>query len=118
MDVESRTTVPEVALAVVISNVYGTRIITSWTPEVNYRVGIKAGLQTFECRFRNVTVRPGHMLMLQLWLAEGNEPIDSIANALVVDVLGDDRHKHLSTAREQGIVVCDYTWSAVSPVSA
>ena len=53
--------------------------------------------------------------MVQLWLAEGNEVIDSVENAIAVDVLGDDRHRHLSTAREQGIVVCDYAWSAVPP---
>jgi hypothetical protein len=72
------------------------------------------GTQAFECRFKNVSVRPGHSLMIQLWLAEGNEVIDSVENAIAVDVVGDDRHKHLSTAREQGIVICDYTWSAVS----
>ncbi|HEY2786233.1 MAG TPA: ABC transporter ATP-binding protein [Fimbriiglobus sp.] len=117
MEVESKVAIPDVALAVVLSNVYGTRIITSWTPEANYRVGLKPGLQAFECRFKNVSVRPGHMLMLQFWIAEGNEAIDSVENALAIDVLGDDRHKHLSTAREQGVVICDYSWSAVAPTT-
>jgi lipopolysaccharide transport system ATP-binding protein len=110
MEVDSKVAVPEVALAVVISTVYGNRVITSWTKEVDFRAPLKPGRQAFDCHFKNVSVRPGHTLMVQLWLAEGNEVMDSIENALVIDVVGDDRHKHLSTAQEQGIIICDYTF--------
>jgi lipopolysaccharide transport system ATP-binding protein len=117
MEIDSKVALPEVALAVVVSSVFGTRIITSWTKEIDYHTGLKVGRQAFECRFKNVSIRPGHNLMIQFWLAEGNEVIDSVENAVAVDVIGDSRHKHLSTSQEQGVVICDYTWSPV-PVSS
>ncbi len=112
MEVESSERIENVALAVVLQSLYGLRLITSWTPEVGFTATLRPGRQAFECRFRNVNIRPGHAVLVDLWMAAGR-PLDFVERALVVDVAGDDRHAHLSTTGEQGVVLCDYGWREV-----
>jgi hypothetical protein len=112
MEIESRLPLRDVAAAVVIASQHGMRIVTSWTREVGYRLELTPGLETVECRFRAATFRPGHTLLIHLWLSDG-EVIDSVENAIVIDVLGGSEHDHLSRDAFQGIVVFDYAWKVV-----
>jgi lipopolysaccharide transport system ATP-binding protein len=111
-EVESTCSLDEVAAAVIIATQHGTRVVTSWTKEVDFRTGLRPGSQVLECRFRNATLRPGHTVMVHLWLSDG-EVLDSVENALVVDVLPSERNKHLSPDAFQGVVVFDYEWREV-----
>jgi hypothetical protein len=109
MEIESSMAIPNVALAAVIATTHGTRVITSWTRESGYSVDLQPGRQLVECRFRNVTLRPGHTVLIHLWMSDA-EVLDSIENALVVDVATGGRYAHLSSNPDQGVVVCEYDW--------
>lgn len=114
MEIESGAAVPDVTAAVVVTTQYGARVVTSWTRESGFRADLKPGAQQFECRFRAATFRPGHTLLVNLWLSDG-EVLDSVDNALVVEVGGGPEHDHLSRDANQGVVVFDYTWREVPP---
>jgi lipopolysaccharide transport system ATP-binding protein len=114
MEIESSVAVPDVAAAVVVASQHGTRIVTSWTREVGHRLAIRPGSQVVECRFRNATFRPGHTLLLHLWLSDG-EVLDSVENAVVVEVVGGEGHDYLSRNADQGVVVFGYDWREVPP---
>jgi lipopolysaccharide transport system ATP-binding protein len=112
MEIESKVNVPDVAGAVVIASQHGTRVVTSWTREVGHKLALREGAQVIECRFRGATFRPGHTLLLHLWLSDG-EVLDSVENAVVVEVDGGDGHDYLSRDAAQGVVVFPYDWSEV-----
>ncbi|MFO0938489.1 MAG: ABC transporter ATP-binding protein [Gemmataceae bacterium] len=115
MEVDVKSPVDDVSLAVVVQSLFGTRVITSWNREVNFKTNFRPGRQAYECRFQNVRLRPGHTVMVNLWSAEHHDVIDAVDNAIAIDVVGSDRDKNLSTASEQGVFVCDYDWKEVSP---
>jgi lipopolysaccharide transport system ATP-binding protein len=114
MAIDSTLGVANVAAAVVITTQHGTRVITSWTPEVGFTLALQPGVQEYECRFHHVALRPGHMVLVTLWLSDG-EVLDFVENAVVVDVVGTERHRHLSPDGNQGVVVCEYDWREVPP---
>lgn len=113
MEIESKQTVERVDFAVVLQSLYGQRLITSWTPETGYQGTIRPGRQIFECRFQDVTLRPGHTVLLDLWMAVGGIALDFVERALVVDVAGDDRHAHISPNFDQGVMLREYAWREV-----
>jgi lipopolysaccharide transport system ATP-binding protein len=113
MVIDSRVTVAEAAAAVVITTQHGTRVITSWTREIGPSFSLRPGLQEYECRFQAVSLRPGHTVLIHLWLSDG-EVLDFVDNAVVVDVVGNEQHRHLSPDGNQGIVVFDYSWRKLS----
>ena len=111
LEVESTATVPEASLQVGLQTVFGARVVTGWTEEVGQPVSLVPGKQAFECRFRNLRLRPGHAVMLNLNLSGGNMAvIDAVDNAAVYDVTAAPADQHLSTNADQGAVVCDYSW--------
>jgi lipopolysaccharide transport system ATP-binding protein len=114
MEIEAAEAIPNVAAAVVIATTHGARIITSWTREGGFPVDLRAGRQQLECRFQNVSLRPGHSVLIHLWMA-GAEVLDSVENALVVDVAIGAETAHLSSSPDQGVVVCPYVWRAATP---
>ena len=114
MEIESKAAVPSTDLAVVISSMHGTRIITSLTREVGSPVNLRPGIQTIECRFRKAMLRPGHSFLVSLWMSDA-QVLDFVENALVVDVSTSGPYAHYSPDRYQGAVVCDYDWHGTSP---
>jgi lipopolysaccharide transport system ATP-binding protein len=110
MEIESQHDIDDAALAVVIENLHGTRIITSWNEEVGFKVDLRRGRHTYECRFRNVGIRPGHRVNIHLWLASHNEQVDCVPHAKIIEVEHGSNTQHLATEAHQGIVVCDYAW--------
>ena len=57
-------------------------------------------------------LRPGHTVTVDLWMSD-QSVLDWVERAVVIDVAGDDRHAHLSTNPDQGVVVCDVAWREV-----
>jgi lipopolysaccharide transport system ATP-binding protein len=110
MEVAARENVPDAALAVVVQSMHGARIITSWTKEANYPVRLQPGVETFECRFNNVRLRPGHRVIINLWMS-AEAVLDSVEHAMVVEVVDTDETQGLSTDPMQGLIVSDYRWS-------
>jgi lipopolysaccharide transport system ATP-binding protein len=112
MEVESTADFDDVNLAVAIKNVYGSRLVTSWTREAGFPVSLTRGLNRFQCRFREAKFRPGHRILIALWMAT-QSVMDDVDHALLLDVDPGETTRHLSTDAAQGIVVFDYDWSRV-----
>src|SRR5262249_34206680 len=51
LDIEAFETLENVAVAIVIQTLYGTRLITSWTKETGLDLTLKPGWQVLGCRF-------------------------------------------------------------------
>ena len=113
MEIVSEYDIPDVAIATVLKTLSGTRIITSWTREAGFPVALHKGSQIYQCRFREVKLRPGHSISFSLWMESQGEVMDSIEDARIIQVADGRGTHYLSTERYQGIVVCDYDWSQV-----
>ena len=114
MEVEAAGPLPDVHLGVAVQTLYGTKVLTGWTPEGRFPVSLEPGLSRFECRFRRADIRPGQTVLVNLTLAtDAGLPIDVVENAVVLDVVGDDRHLHLSTNPDQGVWVAPQEWRRV-----
>jgi len=112
IEIETKEHLPDVAAAVILTNQYGVRIVTSWTKEANYQFSLKPGRTLLDCTFQKLTLRPGHSFCVNLWLSDG-EVMDSIENAIYVDVLRNDNQANWSPDAAQGIVLVEYTWESV-----
>jgi len=111
IEIDSSAAIGDVTLSAIVQTLHGTRIISTWTREVNFEVALQPGVQTYECRLKNVCIRPGQTILLNLWMATVNGTIlDNVENAVVLDVLGDDTHAHLSTSQDHGVIYCEYAW--------
>lgn len=99
-----------VALAVVIQTPGGQRLVTSWTEEIGFPVDLLPGRQSFTCVFRDVRLRPGQTVLVHLWAAAG-EVLDSVEGALLIDVVGSESYRTVSSSPDQGAIVCDYSWN-------
>jgi len=116
IEIDSTQDIKDVALAVIIQNLYGTRLITSWTRETGFPVNLVTGKNAFECRFHDVKLRPGHRVVIGLWMST-QALIDFVDHALVLDIDADEANGHLSADAAQGIVALDYEWSYASPAT-
>jgi lipopolysaccharide transport system ATP-binding protein len=116
IEIISARDIPDAALAVVLQNVYGMRVITSWTREVGFSVSLRKGRRIFDCRFREVNLRPGHSIRIGLWLDASGET-DWVEDARTVSVCHSEETRDLSPDQHQGIVVCKYEWSEVEPAT-
>ena len=110
-DVDSKVRLSNVALAVVIRTTQGARILTSWTEEVGYCASLESGNQTFRCHFREPRIRPGRKVVVELWMNDGEE-IDYVEDACILDIT-EGVDPGISTRQDQGLMVCDYSWSRV-----
>src|SRR4029079_17551907 len=117
IDIRAEQDIADVALAVVIQTLQGARVITSWTREVDFRVELERGLQTFECRIENVRLRPGRRVNVHLWMAT-QAVIDCVEHARIIDVTDTEETRGLSTDPMHGVVVCDYQWSKIGNTTA
>ncbi len=114
MEIHAKEFIPDVALAVVLQNMYGTRIITSWTREAGYHVDLVPGIQTIKCRFREVRLRPGHRLRVGLWMAT-QVVIDLVEDAEIIEIVASKDVWNYSTDQAQGIVLSRHEWSYEAP---
>ena len=110
MEVEATERIPDVALAIVLRTISGTRLITSWTRESGFHCELSAGAQVYRCRFKNLRVRPGHRLVTSLWMESANV-IDSVEEAGIIDIIDAPGSQNWSTDSAQGIILCDYSWA-------
>lgn len=113
MTILSKYDIRDVAIAIVLKTLSGNRLITSWTRETDFSVSLHQGSQTYECRFRQVNLRPGHSIAVGLWM-ESQGVIDYMEDAGVIHVTDGRNTRHLSTEQHQGIIVCDYTWTHIA----
>jgi len=114
LDVEAKAALPDLTMAVVICSLHGTRVISGWSREDNFNATLTPGKHTFECRFKNLCIRPGHTFLINLSMATGNGTlVDQVENAIVMDTISDETHAHLSSSQDHGIVYCEHTWTRV-----
>lgn len=109
MEIESSGDIPSVDLAVVLQNLRGMRLITSWTKEAGFATGLQRGRQFIECHFHNVRLRPGHHFTLSLWMTS-QEVLDCVENIISLPVIASPTDEHFSTSGDQGVVLCDHSW--------
>jgi lipopolysaccharide transport system ATP-binding protein len=115
MDVEATTDLPDLTMAVVLQSMHGTRVISGWSREDGFSTALTPGTHTFECRFKNLCIRPGHTFLVNLWMATANGTlVDAVDHAVVMDAIGDDRYAHLSTSQDHGLVFVEHAWKRVS----
>jgi lipopolysaccharide transport system ATP-binding protein len=112
MEVVSNENIENVSLAVIIQCIDGTRLITSWSKEIDFPVRLTAGVNKFECVFKDVMFRPSHKFKIGLWVADSNV-IDSVDDALVVEIVGDSSTNRFVHNPDQGIIIADYRWRKV-----
>ena len=114
MDIEASEDLPGANILVSVQNLYGTRLLTGWSDESRFPIHLKRGRQGFECRMKNVTIRPTNSILISLRIALANTTlIDSVENSIVYDVVGDARTQHLYANTDLGIFACDTVWKAV-----
>ena len=114
VEVETALSIPDVTIAVAIQSLHGTRVVSGWSREAGFPVSLTPGKQSFQCRLRNVNIRPGQTVLVNLMLGTDlGAVIDEVDSAVVVDVLGDERHLHLSTNTDQGVWVAPQEWQRV-----
>lgn len=113
-EIETTAQRSDVALAVIVQNAFGLRVITSWNREVGFRTDLPAGNHAYECHFKSVPLRAGHTIVIGLWVASSaGDTFDHIENALTLDVLPGLCGAGLSSNPDQGVVVCPYDWRAL-----
>ncbi|MBX3400495.1 MAG: ABC transporter ATP-binding protein [Gemmataceae bacterium] len=116
MDLESSVDLPDANILVAVQNLYGTRLVTGWTDESHFPIHLRKGRQGFECRIKNVTIRPTNSILVSLRLALANTTlIDAVDNAIACDVVGDARTQHLYANTDLGILAFDTEWKSVPP---
>lgn len=114
MDVEAAEDLPDANILVTVQNLFGTRLMTGWTDESHFPIHLKKGRQGFECRMKNVTIRPTNSILISLRVSLANTTIlDSIENAIVYDVVGGPRTQHLYANTDLGILAFDTEWKSV-----
>jgi lipopolysaccharide transport system ATP-binding protein len=111
--VEAQCDLSDVGIMVVAQTIDGLRVVSGWTKEIDYRVDLRPGEQTLQCRIKDVRIRPGQTIMfaLRMELNGNGALLDQLDNVAVYDVVDDERHHHLSANPDQGAFVCDYEWS-------
>jgi lipopolysaccharide transport system ATP-binding protein len=114
IEVEAQEDIKDVALSVILQSIYGSRLITGWTREVGFPVNLRKGKNAFQCRFRKARLRPGHRVVVGLWMAT-QSIIDDVHHALVLDIDASDSTAHLATDGEQGVLALEYDWSEAVP---
>jgi lipopolysaccharide transport system ATP-binding protein len=115
VDVEAATDLPDVSIMIALQTLHGTRVVTSWTRERGFPVVLTKGRHGFECRLKSVGLRPGHTVLLNLWMAtESGIVLDSIDNAAVYEVVSDDRSRHLQDNTDLGVIVYEDEWKPVA----
>lgn len=97
-----------VSLAVVIKNISGNRLITSWSDETGVKFDLKSGKNTIECRFKNVNIRPGRQIVIELWMNDG-ETLDHIDSSCILEVV-ESKPSGISLRSEQGAFYIPYSW--------
>ncbi len=116
MDVESAEEFTDANILVAVQNLYGTRLATGWTDESHFPMRLSRGRQGFECRIKNVPIRPGNSILVSFRLALANTMLlDSVENAIVCDVIGDTRTQHLYANTDLGVLAFDTEWKSVPP---
>jgi lipopolysaccharide transport system ATP-binding protein len=111
--IRSHQRIPNAALAINLMTLSGGQIHSGWTRESGFGVSLDLGVQEYQCDFRNVRLRPGQRMRIGLWLEAGNI-VDFLDDASTFQVVDGPGAEWVSTDSQQGIVLCDYEWSAVS----
>jgi lipopolysaccharide transport system ATP-binding protein len=112
LTIDSTDAIPNAVIAIVIKTLTGTRLISSWTEEVDFRADLMKGEQTFECRFKRIAIRPGRQVAVELWMSDG-AVLDHVESARILDVI-EAEPCGFSVRADQGSVLCDYEWSRLS----
>ena len=110
VELEAPSPVRNATLWVCAQALGGSRIASAWTPEADFPVTLPAGKSAFECRLRDVRIRPGRTMTVSLSAGRDGVVMDGVDAAIVFDVLGTDGTARLSTANDQGTVVYDQEW--------
>lgn len=108
LEIRAKAPVSNVSLSIVVKTLGGARLITGWTDEVGFRVDLPEEPLALECRFRNVPIRPGRQVAVELWMHDG-ALLDHLDTAVVYDVV-EAEPSGMSLRQDQGAFLVDYQW--------
>ena len=112
-EVVAERRIEDVGLAVQIKSIHGARLFSSWTKEVNVPVTLSEGRNGFLCTFRSVRLRPGHRVVVELWMDANQVVLDHIDEAGMIEIVDGTDSGKLSTNARQGILALDYDWKSI-----
>jgi len=112
LEIEATQAIPNVTASITIQSLHGTRVVSAWTREAGFPLSLGPGSNKLECTLKQVDIRPGQTVLLNLHLGTDlGGVIDAVDSAVVMDVLGGERHAHLSTNPDQGVWLAPQFWS-------
>lgn len=112
LEVDSSYNCKDLSLAVVLKTLEGARIVTSWSEEAGFVPSLSLGRNVFECKFREVRLRPGQKLLVDIWMYDGHV-VDEIDDVCMLEVI-EGSLKGFSSRTDQGPMLCNYDWSCAS----
>jgi lipopolysaccharide transport system ATP-binding protein len=110
--VEAAGPVAGATLAVNLRTASGTKVYSAWTQEQGVPVALRPGRQAFRCTFRQVRLRPGRTVEVELWMA-ADGVLDHVGEALRVPVIDGPDTRALANVSDQGVVLTDVAWDTV-----
>ncbi|MFN7733247.1 MAG: ABC transporter ATP-binding protein [Pirellula sp.] len=101
----------DTGLAIVLSSVSGTRVITGWNRETDTLFHFHPGRHRCYCEFEGLQIRPGHDLWISLWMEQGGRVLDSVESVADIQCRANDEEtQRLSPDRNQGVIALRQRW--------
>jgi lipopolysaccharide transport system ATP-binding protein len=110
LEIRAERPIEDVALAVNLKSLSGTRIHSAWTKEQEFPISFRRGTHAVRCNFERVAFRPGMTFEVELWMADA-EVIDHVPQALRVLVTDGPDTAKFSSNPDQGMVLTPVSWT-------
>lgn len=108
LDIETDEECGDLTLEVHFKTLYGTRLLTASSSESKLDVSLKPGMNRYTCTFKNVQIRPGRQLALELWLYD-TALVDSIDMVRLVDIV-ENEDQGYSNRADFGCCIGNVNW--------
>jgi lipopolysaccharide transport system ATP-binding protein len=116
MTINASCDLRDVGVAVVLSTVSGSRVITGWNREADTPLHFERGENQCYCDFEELRLRPGHELWVSLWMEQGGGVLDFVESVTEIECRAqDDDSQRLSTDRAQGVIALRQRWCSDVP---
>lgn len=109
LDIETDEHCHDLAIEVHLKTIHGTRILTASSTESKVDVNLSPGLNRYSCTFKDVRLRPGRQVALELWLYD-SALIDSIDMVRLIDVV-ENEDQGYSNRADFGLCLNEVAWN-------
>lgn len=108
LDIETDQVLDDATIEVHVKTVHGTRIFTASTSESKVDVRLKPGVNRYTCTFKDVRLRAGRQVALEIWLYD-SALIDAIDFVRLVDIV-ENEDQGYSNRADYGLSITPVTW--------